>query len=159
MTHEFDLRQYAISEKKKAITPIFSAPFTQEEAISGAALVNMLMRHELKEKRISEQSDPENPFDSLVGELNAAATRKDGGNVYIGESRIQLIRGMLKTCCKERGIEFDSDDAREYFIQLGTMENVLARFGGGSIRKNITQNQDPAPSKKPGFLRKLLKRQ
>jgi len=158
MTHEFDLRQCAISEDRKAKTPIFPAPFTQEEAMSGAALVNMLMIHELKKKRTSVQNDPENPFDSLVGELNAAATRKNGGNVYIGESRIKLIRGMLKTYCEERKIEFDSDDVRECFSQLGTLENVLTRFGGGSIRKNITQDQDPIPSGKPGLLGRLLRR-
>lgn len=130
--------------------------FTREQAAVAASFLNTIMRNEIKYKRTDEAHHPDDPFDQVTGEMNAAAVSANGGAVYLSDERMELIRQMRLRHFKENLDAMHGEYGVELTMQYRVLlETYLAATNVKNWREKLREQFKPKASK-PGSVRKFL---
>ena len=80
--------------------------FSQEDALSVTPGFNTLMRHEIKQGRLTDKTGVVlNPFEQMYRSVQIAAAREIGHTVSLTQAGIELLGLMVDTYYAEKGVE------------------------------------------------------
>jgi len=97
-----------IREAHNPQTPI-SVPFSQEDALSVTPGFNTLMRHEIKQGRLTDKTGVVlNPFEQMYRSVQIAAAQDAGYTVSLTQSGVDLLGLMVDKYYAEQGIVKDT---------------------------------------------------